>query len=694
VVVPAPAEDSPVSADTVRAVLRRIRLEQAGSAAGARTDEVRIGFDGTWRLGPLDGRAGKPAAQYVGAGARAAERARRLADVDEQIDHTETLLQQAKLLLDQISERIGDLEAWLAAVPQTADLLDAWSTVRSEQAVHERDRAALAGRIEQARLARAHAAAAARRLGELAELYGLPTDRAGLDARDAELAELDRQAQAYASQCGRLRRPLQNWARDRERADAKRGQADQAAADAREAAEAAEEARTEYQTLRETFGAAVEDLERRLREVGSQLQRAAADHKTAEKQVRQWSTERGAYAEQVDEARRAVAGQAPVQAAALQAFGALYAVEGLLQTVLDRPADSEEVAALTAAGAYTEGDVVPQSVQRLAREFAARQPEQPVRDTTVVGRWADLSAGEGGATEPRYFEQQDVVVVLGRDQAGEHPISVLAHRMAAKLAADRELFTEREGRIFTEHLLGDLGDALRKRRQEAEELVAAMNRLLNNVSTSQGIKVRLDWRLKDEVVPEVREAAELLVKPMGALLSDERQRLKDALHRLIETSRDEHPELDYTEHLHAALDYRTWSEFRIRISRPEAPNDWKVLTRRTPLSQGEQKVVCYLPLFAAASAHFTSVAGAAADAPRFILLDDAFPKIDMKTHPKLFGLLVDFDLDFVVTSERLWGDYETVPRLAIYEALRSPTERGIAQYKHLWDGRRLHAVGM
>lgn len=178
---------------------------------------------------------------------------------------------------------------------------------------------------------------------------------------------------------------MQNWARDRERADAKRGQADQAAADAREAAEAAGEARTEYQTLRETFGAAVEDLERRLREVYSQLQRAAADRKTAEKQVRQWSTERGAYAEQVDEARRAVASQAPVQAAALQAFGALYAVEGLLQTVLDRPADSGEVAALTAAGAYTEGAVVPQSVQRLP---ASSPPDNPNSRYGIRPWWA------------------------------------------------------------------------------------------------------------------------------------------------------------------------------------------------------------------------------------------------------------------------------------------------------------------
>jgi uncharacterized protein (TIGR02680 family) len=689
VLVPAPAEDSPVAAGTVRLLLRRIRLadaEQDGEPG------VRVAYDGTWRLGPLEGRASKPVAQYVGAGARAAERARRLAEVDEQIGDTEAALAEVRQVLADVASRIGALEAWLTAVPPTADLLHAWSQAQAEQTVHERNQTALDERLQQAKVKRTEANAAAQRLTDLAELHGLPTDRAGLDARDAGLAELDRQAEGHVERCGRLRSPLDKWARDRERANAKRSQADQATAAAEEAEQIAVEARTEYEELRATFGAAVDELERRLREIRGQQKRAEADRKAAEESRRQWSSEHGAYGEQVAEARRAVAHHAPVQAAALHMFGALHTIEGLLQTVLDRPPDGGEVAALTAAEAYAEGDAVTQPVQRLARGLTGRQPEQPVQSTTVLGRWNDLLASEAGAVDPRWFEQQHVVVVVGRDQAGEHPIGVLAHRMAAKLASDRGLFTEREGRIFTEHLMG--GDALRKRRQEAEELVAAMNRLLSNVSTSQGITVRLDWRLKDDVVPEVREAAELLTKPMGALLPDERQRLKDALHRLIESSRDEHPELDYTEHLHAALDYRIWSEFRIRIKRPEAPDDWKVLTRRTPLSQGEQKVVCYLPLFAAASAHFTSVAGAAADAPRFILLDDAFPKIDVKTHPKLFGLLVDFDLDFVVTSERLWGDYETVPKLAIYEALRSPTERGIAQYKHLWDGRRLYAVGM
>ena len=69
------------------------------------------------------------------------------------------------------------------------------------------------------------------------------------------------------------------------------------------------------------------------------------------------------------------------------------------------------------------------------------------------------------------------------------------------------------------------------------------------------------------------------------------------------------------------------------------------------------------------------LAGAAPYA-RFVLLDDAFPKIDTRTHPLLFGLLVDLDLDFVITSERLWSTHATVPELAIYEALRSPMDAG------------------
>jgi uncharacterized protein YPO0396 len=295
--------------------------------------------------------------------------------------------------------------------------------------------------------------------------------------------------------------------------------------------------------------------------------------------------------------------------------------------------------------------------------------------------------------DPRVVDEGVALTVIGRDDAGEHPIGMLAARLAAAVARDADLLTERERRLFEEHILGDLGESLRSRRLEADELVTEMNRQLRGVSTSQGIQVQLRWTLRDDVAADARRAVELLGRPVGALLPGERRELRDALHRLIEASRADAPEDSYTEHLTRALDYRRWFAFRIRYTRPETAGTWHDLHRRSPLSQGEQKVVCYLPLFAAAAAHFSSLAGAAPHSPRFVLLDDAFPKIDVRTHPLLFGLLVQLDLDFVVTSERLWGDHATVPSLAIYEALRDPNERGIAQYRHTWDGQRLHAVG-
>jgi uncharacterized protein YPO0396 len=283
--------------------------------------------------------------------------------------------------------------------------------------------------------------------------------------------------------------------------------------------------------------------------------------------------------------------------------------------------------------------------------------------------------------------------VSGRDAAGEAPVVELAARVSAAVARDRDLLTEREKKQFEQHVLGELGDAVRRCRRDADELVAAMNDQLAGITTSQGIRVKLDWKLRDDVPSEAREAVRLLSGPVDALIPSERARLRDVLHQLIEASRAERPDLSYTEHLGAALDYRIWSTFTIRYTRPETEGHWERLHRRSALSQGEQKVLCYLPLFAAAAAHFTSLAGAAPHAPRLVLLDDAFPKIDVRTHPLLFGLLVQLDLDFVITSERLWGDHDTVPALAIYEALRDPAQRGIAQYEYRWDGRELESVG-
>ena len=71
-------------------------------------------------------------------------------------------------------------------------------------------------------------------------------------------------------------------------------------------------------------------------------------------------------------------------------------------------------------------------------------------------------------------------------------------------------------------------------------------------------------------------------------------------------------------------------------------------------------MLCYLPLFAAAAAHFTSLAVRLPMRRGSCSSTMLSPKIDVRTHPLLFGLLVQLHLDFVITSERLWGDHDTV----------------------------------
>jgi hypothetical protein len=96
--------------------------------------------------------------------------------------------------------------------------------------------------------------------------------------------------------------------------------------------------------------------------------------------------------------------------------------------------------------------------------------------------------------------------------------------------------------------------------------------------------------------------------------------------------------------------------------------------------------VTYLPLIAAVAASSDALAEQAPDAPRFILLDDALAKVSEDNHPGLFGLLTELDLDWIATSERLWGTFPTVPALVITEVLRDASLGAIALVHSRWDG--------
>jgi hypothetical protein len=659
-----------------------------------------IGLDGSFRIGPIDGRASKPVAQFVGASARAAERARRIEQLAAQLAEQTSELTHLESEHAAATQAVRDLDQWLAAIPSPAEVTLARSRrddarlrlVRAEAEAHTASRAAVA--------ARSHAAKVRQELMEFAARHGLPAEEAALADARADLRDLLRELGAHlAGLAGLIERTHS--------VDAASGRVEEARTASTEAIQAGEAATALNRARMSAYHALSESLSDTIGEL--QARRAAARHTRDAAQTRlselqdDLATSRGHLggAEvRAAEADRLLVQREGAVLSTSRALAQLRAVPGLLDAALDdMTQEVERALAAFPSGESSDSDTTAEAARvaalgALAREWASvGQGEPDADENAVLKQINDLRSGAAASHEPALRRVGDTLAALARDDSREVTLAGLAAILATRAAEQRQLLTRRERDAFEQVLLGSLGDELRRRLQEAHELVEGMNEVLHGVRTSLGVQVRLRWRLRDDTPPEARDVTDLVARSSVALLPDERDRLHEAMSQLLALAADDAPDDGYAEHLRRALDYRSWHEFRVQYTRP-GWDKWEDLSRRSPLSQGEQKVACYLPLFAAAAAHFTSVAGAAPHAPRFVLLDDAFPKIDARTHPLLFGLLVRLDLDFVVTSERLWGDHPEVPSLAIYEALRSPGEPGIAQARYTWDGRALQSVGV
>jgi uncharacterized protein (TIGR02680 family) len=659
------------------AVLAAIALRPSAQAG---EEPVAVGRDGTFRLGPVAGRASKPTAQYVGAAAREAERARRVADLTERITQLDTEIEAAATRLAATQTAVADFDAWVRTVPVTRDLdLARASYVAAESELRRLD-AESAIAEQRATALRSRAALAHRAVSDAGSEHGLPIEVESLEVLLRHLVVVGQVLTHHRNRLAGLTKRASDVAEAVERT----GVAAQVLAEAERELGALLTAATSAQAAYDALSAALSDTLEQLQQRRTQARHAVGDATAREKAlsetVEELTGELGGARERAEEVTSKHDRHADVLGGSVAAVATLREVRGLLTAATSDL--GEAVARALAAGEQAE-------LVTVAREWAGWEAED-LDDNTLIRVADELKAGPAASYEPSLVSEHDAYAMLAEHQSQTVPLVDLDDVLTEKVAQDEQLLTERERRTFEEVLLGDLGDQLRTRLQESQELVSSMNDLLTDVRTSQGIKVKLRWRMRDDVPTEAREVATLVARTGSALNPDERERLATAMSRLVALAADDAPEDGYQVHLQRALDYRTWHEFRVQYARPGA--DWQDLGRRSPLSQGEQKVACYLPLFAAAAAHFTSVAGAAPHAPRFVLLDDAFPKIDARTHPVLFGLLVDLDLDFVITSERLWGDHPQVPRLEIYEALRNPGEPGIAHAHYTWNGRTLQSV--
>ena len=211
-----------------------------------------------------------------------------------------------------------------------------------------------------------------------------------------------------------------------------------------------------------------------------------------------------------------------------------------------------------------------------------------------------------------------------------------------------------------------------------------MNVELETCPMSTGMKLRFVWRPAEDGpigLPEVRQR---LMRSTDTWSAADCRMLGSFLQQQIQAVCSQMESGTWQESLAEALDYRKWHRFGIERYQDAV---WKRLTRRThgTGSGGEKAVALTLPHFAAAAAFYRT---ADSLAPRLILLDEAFVGIDADMRAKCMGLIHAFDLDFMMTSEREWGCYQTLPGIAIYQLFTRPGIDAIGLTRWVWNGQQ------
>ncbi|MDF5752432.1 TIGR02680 family protein [Spongiactinospora sp. TRM90649] len=668
----------------------------------ARRPASWMGIDGRWRLGVASGRHAKPAAEYIGAAVRAETRRRRLAELAERIATVEAEVEGLRARRTSVERQRADAAEALAAQPDARGLEAAW--IRLDEALQQAVR--LAAQAEKARreAERARSGAGALRMRAEADASAneLPADegplralRGLLDRLSGAVGLLDRDAARTLAQLDRHDAELAAFSAAVETRDRSEDAYTVAHGELTTAAR-------ELDQLERTVGAGERELLAREADARGRLERAVRELPELDRRTRRSRDDRVAavvlrdtrITELRDQEQAVIAGGSQLRdplgasglalAAGLEEGGPEGGPEGGMEFVeeYDRAQEGEvrsRVQALRALADAVEG--------RLGRAA------DDVGDTLILRRAEELRDGLAGGYDAEAAEHDGIKRFTLNDDTGAHDVAIVGRRIRVAAAEARDKLAVREQEAFERFLLGELGDHLSRQVLAAEQLIAAMNDTLREVRTSHGLGARLVWRLAESADADVRVASELLRRASALRTRGESERLRDALRRRIEDFRRADPTAGYAVHLKGALDYRSWFEFSVFVTDAAHPDRERKLGRRTAMSQGEQRVMAYLVLFAAAAAHFSSLGRHAPHTPRLILLDDAFAKVDEPTHGRLLGLLVDLDLDFVLTSERLWGCFATVPALHVYEVLRDPSARGVAALHYHWDGRRKHLMG-
>lgn len=264
----------------------------------------------------------------------------------------------------------------------------------------------------------------------------------------------------------------------------------------------------------------------------------------------------------------------------------------------------------------------------------------------------------------------------------------LSDVLETDLANNKSLLKEEDRKLFEDLLLNNVGDSIREKIRDSKKWVLEVKKIMEAMNTSSGLTFSIGWlgKSKDtEQELDTNEIVDIFNAEVEMLSDRDEAKIVEHFRSKIALEEDKYDEgeVNYIEVIKNVLDYRKWFQFKLYFKR--AGGERRELTDKefSKFSGGEKAIAMYIPLFAGINAKFNA---ARSDAPRIIALDEAFAGVDDANIEDSFRILEELDLDYILTSQILWGDYKTINSLAISELHHLPESDVISVMRFKWDG--------
>lgn len=648
--------------------------------------ESWIAGNGRYRLGALAGAWQKNEAIYIGHTARAQARKRRLAEIARLFDELDALAADIERRTAELRAARKRSQHELDTAPSDVTLREAVLAAASAGQEVARTHQRLAQIETHCRIAEDELQSARDTLMKDATDLHLPSDRSALTLISDALDRFNASHQHLLSAAREWHAAHPEHVAQREREIEARDALVQTESVRAESAERAEKARARFETLRDAVGQRVEILQQQLSTASTAVRAAGENLEKQQQSLKEVGEQRAIAGARAVAAEKTLTERAATRSHAIEKLQR-FTDSGLLSAALPDLELPDRAAPWTIDPALTLARRAEQALTHINDDEAhwSRMQHQIGEDLTELLR--SLSAlGHQASSEPNDW---GFTVHIRYQNRSERP-DTLSNLLADDIAQRTELLSAKEREVLENHLQAEIAAEIQRLMRTADQQVAAINEELHKRPTTTGVRYRLQWQslaAEDGAPAGLEIARERLLHTSSDLWSAEDRRVVGTMLQQQIAAERARADAETTgsgggliDQLSRALDYRRWHRFRVQRHQD---GQWRKLSG--PASSGERALGLTVPLFAAIASFYGR--GGSPLAPRLMLLDEAFAGIDDSARAHCMGLIREFDLDFVITSEREWACYAELPGVSICQLQRREGVDAVFVSRWTWDGR-------